>query len=298
MKSTILIAQNYGPAEVLEFYTQQLPELQIGYARIEVKAAGINPIDARRMTGEFRHGSLPQTFGTEFAGVITEISPNSEWSVGDAVLGSGGSFTHATVIDVPVQNLIRKPENVSWEIAGSLAGVAQTAMTILDEIGSVDSLLVHGASGGVGSITIQLAVEKGIKVLATASAKNQEYIESLGAIPFIYGDSLISQVKSEYNEPIDASIDMSGTEAALQASLELVKPNGFIGSIAGKQLSSSRVKPVWVKRNVNNLKYVVDGVSQGKFQWEINQTYPFTEAAKAYTNVLTGHSRGKTVLIF
>src|SRR6478752_2406460 len=107
MESTVIIATKYGQSDVLEYITTELPQLSGGMARIKVKSAGMNPIDARRMTGEFKMGPLPQTFGTEFAGVIVDIDPNNgNWSIGDEVLGSGGSFTHATVIDVPVGNLI------------------------------------------------------------------------------------------------------------------------------------------------------------------------------------------------
>lgn len=301
MKTTILIAQSYGQADVLEFYTQELPELSSGMARIRVKAAGINPIDARRMTGEFRHASLPQTFGTEFAGVIEEINDKSNgWSIGDEVLGSGGAFTHATVIDVPINNLVVRPKNIDWKVAGTIAGAAQTAMTILDEIGKVDSLLIHGASGGVGSITVQLAKERGIDVVATASTKNQDYLRGLGAAPIVYGEGLVERLKETHPAPFDASIDMSGTEAATQASLQCVKKDGFIGSIAGKKLSSSRVEAVWVKRNPANLKYVVDGIADGRLKWVVdtNNIYPFEKAPDAYANILKGHTRGKSVLVF
>ena len=107
MKSTILAAHQYGQPEVLEFAQYELPPLAAGMARIQVKASGINPIDARRMTGEFKHAALPQTFGTEYAGIIAEVDGSqNEWTVGDEVLGSGGAFTHATVIDVPLSQKI------------------------------------------------------------------------------------------------------------------------------------------------------------------------------------------------
>lgn len=173
-------------------------------------------------------------------------------------------------------------------------------MTILDEIGKVDSLLIHGASGGVGSITVQLAKDRGINVVATASAKNQDYLKNLGAIPVVYGEGLVERLKEVHSTPFDASIDMSGTEEAAQASLETVKADGFIGSIAGKRLSSPRVQAVWVKRNPANLKYVVDGIADGKFSWQVenDNIYPFEKAAEAYENILKGHTRGKSVLVF
>lgn len=298
MKSTVLNAQSYGQPEVLEFTDYTLPPLNPDMARIQVKAAGINPIDARRMTGEFKHAKLPQTFGTEFAGVIVDLPENSVWKVGDEVLGSGGAFTHATVIDVPLSNLVAKPKNLEWSIAGSIAGAAQTAMTILDEIGPMQSLLVHGGSGGVGSITIQLAVSRGITVVATASAKNQDYIRSLGAIPVVYGEGLIERLKQAHPDQFDASIDMAGNEDATQASLATVKNGGFMGTIAGRKLSSAKIQAVWVKRNVSNLKHVVEGVADNTFNWTVSREYPFTEAQQAYRDILEGHTQGKSVLLF
>lgn len=299
MKSTILIARAYGNADVLEFHTQELGALENGFARIEVKASGINPIDARRMTGEFKHANLPQTFGTEYSGVIVEINSSTDkFKVGDEVLGSGGSFTHATVIDVPVLNLIKKPENISWEVAGTLAGVSQTAMTILNEIGDLKTILIHGATGGVGSIAVQIAVERGIKVIGTASEKNQEYLKSLGVIPVVYGEGLVDRIKEIHPEKIDASVDMAGTDEATEVSLEVVKENGIIATIAGKPTSSDRVVPLWVKRNVKNLEYVVENVASGKFNWDIHKTFRFEDAQQAYSEILNGHTRGKIALVF
>ena len=299
MKSTILIARSYGQPDVLEFLDQDLPPLAAGMARIEVKAAGINPIDARRMTGEFRHAPLPQGFGAEFAGVIVDLPASTEgWKVGDEVLGSGAGFTHATVIDVPLANLVARPKSVDWAVAGSLAGVAQTAVTILDEVGDVGSLLIHGASGGVGSITVQLARARGIDVVATASARNHGYLIELGATPVEYGPGLIERLEAAHPAPFDASLDMSGTEQATQASLARVKPDGLIGSIAGVPLSSDRVRALWTKRSPAKLKTVVDGVAAGRFRWEVSKTYPFADAAEAFRAILAGHTRGKTALVF
>lgn len=299
MKSTILIARKYGQPEVLEFFEQDLPHVANGMARIQVKAAGINPIDARRMTGEFRHAPMPQGFGTEFAGVIVELPAGTKgWAIGDEVLGSGAGFTHATVIDVPLANLVARPANVDWDVAGTLAGVAQTAMTILDELGDIRSLLIHGASGGVGSIAIQIARSRGITVVATASAQNQAYLAELGAIPVVYGPGLEDRLKAAHPDLFDASVDMAGTEEATQASLARVRPDGIISTIAGIKPSSDRVQAIWVKRNVANLKAVVDGVAEGRFRWEVSKTYPFAEAAKAYGAILDGHTRGKSALTF
>lgn len=299
MKSTILIARSYGAPEVLEFHEQELEPLSPNMARIEVKASGINPIDARRMTGEFKHAKLPQAFGTEFAGVIRELPAGVQnWKVGDEVLGSGGGFTHATIIDVPLDNLIARPEGMDWAVAGSIAGAAQTATTILQELGDIKSLLIHGASGGVGSTTLQLAVARGIEVVGTASEANQDYIRKLGGTPVVYGSGLTERLEAAHPELFDASIDMAGSDEATEVSLERVKPSGIIGSIAGKPSTSSRVQAMWVKRNPENLRSVVEALAAGKLEWKVSRSYPFTEAADAYEAILTGHTRGKSVLTF
>lgn len=91
---------------------------------------------------------------------------------------------------------------------------------------------------------------------------------------------------------------MSGHEDATQASLATVKAGGFMGTIAGRKLSSNKIKPVWVKRNPANLKHVVEGVAEGKIKWSVNRQYPFEQAQQAYSDILEGHTQGKSVLIF
>lgn len=299
MNTTILLAHAYGQSDVLELETHTLPALASGMARIQVKTAGINPIDARRMTGEFKHADLPQTFGTEYAGVILELNDaQTAWQVGDEVLGSGGSFTHATVIDVPIANLVKKPSTVAWAVAGTIAGAAQTAMTVFDEMGPAQSMLLHGGSGGVGSVIIQLAVEKGITIVATASEKNQDYLQKLGAIPVVYGEGLTERIQAVHPTPFDVSIDLVGNEDATQATLATIKAHGFMGTLAGRKVSSSKIQPVWVKRNVQNLQHVVDGIADGRFQWAVSREYPFVQAQQAYADILEGHTKGKSVLVF
>lgn len=299
MKSRVLIADRYGQSDVLDFVEEELAPLAPGHARIEVKAAGINPIDARRMTGEIRFGPLPLRFGTEFAGLIVELpSDAGQWTVGDEVLGSGGSFTHATIIDVPVANLIRRPPSIDWAVAGSLAGTSQTAMTVLQEMGDIGSLLVHGGAGGVGTVLIQLAREKGVDIVATASEASHDYLRALGATPVAYGPGLIERIRQAHPAPFDAAIILAGTEEATHASLATVKPDGDIASITGISAPSKRVRPTGNKASPANLQYVVDRVADGRIRWEVSQTYPFADAREGFAAALKGHTRGKRVLVF
>jgi NADPH2:quinone reductase len=299
MATTALTARRYGQPDVLEYVTFEMPDLARDTARIEVKAAGINPVDARRMTGELRFGEPPLFFGTEYAGTIIALNgDDGGWTIGDEVLGSGGDLTHATIIDVPIANLVRRPSSLAWEIAGSLAGAAQTALTILEELGPVSSLLVHGGAGGVGSLTIQMARQQGITVVATGSDANQDYLGTLGAIPVVYGPGLIERLEQARPGLFDASIDMAGTAEATEASLARVKTDGLIGSIAAMRPWSERVRPIMRRRDPALIERVVAGVVAGDLKWVVSARYPFDDALSAYWAILARHVRGKSVLTF
>jgi NADPH2:quinone reductase len=299
MQTTALTARGYGEPDVLEFATFDLPDLAPGTARIEVRAAGVNPVDARRLTGELRFGEPPLFFGTEYAGTIIALNGDAGgWAVGDQVLGAGGDFTHATIIDVPVANLVRRPASLSWEVAGSLAGAAQTALTILEEVGHVDSLLIHGGAGGVGSITIQLARAQGIAVVATGSNASQDYLQALGATPVVYGPGLVDRLEQARPGVFDASVDMAGSEEATEASLARVKPDGIIGTIAAMRPTSPRVRPIMRRRDPALVEHIVAGVAAGDLRWEVSAAYAFPDARRAYQAILGGHVRGKSVLTF
>jgi NADPH2:quinone reductase len=299
MQTTALTARGYGQPDVLEFATLDLPDLAPGTARITVRAAGVNPVDARRLTGELRFGEPPLFFGTEYAGTIVALNGDTGgWAVGDEVLGSGGDFTHATIIDVPVANLVRRPASVPWTVAGSLAGAAQTALTILEQLGPIASLLIHGGAGGVGSITIQLAHAQSIAVVATGSNASQDYLRALGATPVVYGPGLVERLEQARPGLFDASIDMAGSEEATEASLARVKPHGLIGTIAAMRPTSPRVTPIMRRRDPALVERVVAGIAAGDLRWEVSAAYGFADAPQAYDAILARHVRGKSVLTF
>jgi NADPH:quinone reductase-like Zn-dependent oxidoreductase len=299
MKTTVLTSTRYGQPSDLEYSSFELPPLADGSARIEVRAAGVNPVDARRLRGEFRFGGLPLSFGTEYAGTIVALNREDQgWKLGDEVLGSGADYTHATFIDVPIALLVRRPPSVPWAVAGSLAAAAQTGSTILEELGSIASLLVHGGAGGVGSLTIQLARQQGINVVATGSKANQDYIQSLGAIPVVYGLGLVERIQQVHPELFDASIDMAGSDEATETSLALVKPDGIIGSITGLPLASNRMKQIMRRRDPVTIERIVTLVASGELSWEISASYNFKDAKLAYEAILGRHVRGKSVLVF
>ena len=126
-----------------------------------------------------------------------------------------------------------KPESLSFEQAAGLLLVGGTAWHLLTntDVGTGDTVLIHGASGGVGLMAVQLAVARGAKVIATASPARHDQLRGYGAEPVAYGEGLADRVRAI--GPVDAALDLVGTDEALDTSVELVADRGRIATIAG-----------------------------------------------------------------
>ena len=179
-----------------------------------MRAAGVNALDWKIRAGYLREAmpvQLPSGTGREAAGVIDEVGAGvDDVAVGDAVFGSGdATFAEHTVLTA----WARKPTGLSFEEAAGYPVAVETAIRIVNQIGvrSGETLLVSGASGGVGSAVLQIARSRGIVVIGTASARNQGYVRSLGAIPTVYGEGLIERVRALAPEGIDAALDIAGS---------------------------------------------------------------------------------------
>ena len=153
--------------------------------RIAVRAAGVNPIDWKILSGQMRQlfpVELPAGVGSDVAGVVDAVgSEVTEWAVGDEVLGRSMTGSFADYALAESDEIVRKPAGVAWEVAGSLAGAGGTAYTVLKKLGvkAGDTLLVHAAAGGVGTFAVQLAKAQGVNVVGTAGESNHEYLRSL-----------------------------------------------------------------------------------------------------------------------
>ena len=204
----------YGGPEVLHVVEIDAPHAGPGQVRIAVWAAGVNPSDWKDRAGDARDGipvPLPAGVGFEASGVVDEVGPGvSNVSVGEAVFGYG---TNTAAEHAVLTHWAHKPDALSFEVAGGLPVIVETAWRCLEQIGvkSGETLLVGGAAGGIGSAVIQLARLRGIAVIGTASAPKHDYLRGLGAVPTTYGPGLAERVRELAPKGVDAALDVAGS---------------------------------------------------------------------------------------
>jgi NADPH:quinone reductase-like Zn-dependent oxidoreductase len=206
----------YGGTEVLQVLDIAAPTVGPGQVRLRVRAAGVNPIDWKTLQGLMAEEiplQLPAGLGSDVAGVVDQVGEGvTDLAVGDAVLGRSVTPSFAEYALAVPADLIGKPEDLDWVVAGTLAGAGGTAYTVLRrlDLQPGQTLLIHAAAGGVGTFAVQLAVARGVRVIGTASERNHDYLRSIGALPITYGDGLAERVRSVAPDGVDAVLDASG----------------------------------------------------------------------------------------
>ncbi len=292
----------YGEPEVLQPFEFEEPEPGAGQVRVKVRTAGVQPFDCGFRAGKFSQWMrvpLPSRLGNEFAGVVDAVGPGvTALTVGDPVLGWLPMLSYADTLVVPVDQLAPKPGSMSWEEAGVFSASGQTAHTSIEDlrVKAGETLLIHAAAGGVGSVAVQIAVALGATVIGTASEHNHEYLRSLGAVPVSYGPGLEDRVRSLTPQGVDAALDCVGGDA-LEVSVRLVADRNRIGTVAD-QMNAGRlgVQSIGTRRSLDRLHSLLGLYETGRLRVSIWKAFSLTEAAKAHHEVETGHVRGKVVL--
>ncbi|WBB68384.1 NADP-dependent oxidoreductase [Micromonospora sp. WMMD812] len=294
-------AQHGGP-EVLRLMERETPRAGSGQVRVRVKAAGVQPFDCALRAGWTPPGvapSLPTVPGNEFAGVIDQVGEGlTGLGIGAEVLGFGQLNAYAEYVVVPADQVTAKPAGMPWEVAGGFSAGAQTAHIALEQlgVGKGDTVLIHGAAGGVGTVAVQLAVRRGATVVGTASVANHDHLRTLGATPLEYGDGLLERVRAVAPDGVDAALDGAGGDA-LTVSLAVVADRSRILTLVEHGRAAElgiRVTPNL--RSAARLAELADLHSQGRLRIHVRGTYPLERAADAHREVETGHGRGKVVL--
>jgi NADPH:quinone reductase len=296
----------YGGREVLYVADIEMPTPGPGEVIVEVRAAGINPGEAAIRSGAM-HEMFPATFpsgeGSDLAGVVTAVGKGvTAFSVGDEVLGfSFNRSSHATHTAVPVDQLIRKPSQLSWEVAGSLYVVAATAYAAVRAVApqAGETVAVSAAAGGVGSLAVQLLVLRRARVLGIAGPDNADWLRAHGVIPITYGDGLADRLRDAAPDGIDAFIDLFGPEYVQLAADLGVAPDRIdtiisfqkAGEIGAKTEGSVDASTPEVLAEMANL------IVTGAIDFEIADTYPIDRVADAYEQLEKRHTRGKIVLL-
>ncbi|MCU1648538.1 MAG: putative Zn-dependent oxidoreductase [Nocardia sp.] len=318
--SRIVRPTAYGTPDVLAVTEVPTPRAAAGGVVVEVRAAGVNPIDWKIYSGAFHAvdenhkdaagvaASMP-SIGLECAGVVTEVGADvTGVQVGDEVIVYPVTAAYADYVTAPATSIFPKPAGIGWAEAGSLMLTGTTAVHALHAagVGAGDTVLVHGGAGGVGLMGVQLATAQGATVIATAAERNHALLRELGAIPVAYGPGLVDRVKSVAPQGITAAVDFAGSDEALDVSLELVADRARIASIAGsprrattgiKLLGYGPGQDAGTEIRAAARGELVERAGSGALRVIVDATFPLTEAAKAHEVGIAGHAPGKLVLI-
>jgi NADPH:quinone reductase-like Zn-dependent oxidoreductase len=295
------VFDRFGPPEVLHVVDLPDPEPGPGEIRVRVRAAGVQPFDVGVRRGAMTRlpVTFPQQIGQEYAGVVDRLGAGVDGiEIGAAVLGSTMLNGNATVLCVPVQNVVRKPAHVDFPTAAGLVAAAQTASGALRElaVGPGDVLLVHAAAGSVGTVAVQLARLAGATVIGTASPANHDYLRQLGVIPVAYGDGLVDAVRAIGGKPPTVALDAIGGSAIAQSAELGIAPDRIGTIVDDKTAAEYGTRVVRAPRDPARLAEVIELAARGVVTMPV-RAYPLAEVAEAHAAVESGHGRGKVVLI-
>ncbi|MFD8044672.1 NADP-dependent oxidoreductase [Streptomyces chartreusis] len=297
----------YGGPETLAYGDVRDPRVGPDSVLVKVRAAAVNPVDWKCREG-YLDGLIEPVFpvvpGWDVAGVVVQPGASvTEFAVGDEVIGyvredflSRGTF--AEYVAAPVRTLARKPRNLTWEAAAGLPLVGLTAYQVLTGVLQVkrdETVLVHAAAGGVGSIAVQLARHLGARVIGTASEHNHDFVRGLGGEPVAYGDGLMERVRGLAPEGVNVAFDTVGGDA-LKASANLLAPEGRLVSIADPDVVDYGGRYYFVRPDAGDLLRLSELAEQGVVSVHVSETFPLERAADAHRLNQEGRTRGKIVV--
>lgn len=305
----------FGGIDKIQVGPLDLPELGPGDVQLVVKAAGVNPVDAVVREGKFAQvvpSAFPTVPGWDVCGIVEKCGPEAtRFAVGDEVYGyvrqpvaQHGTFAERIV--VPENLLAKSPEKLSWVEAGGLPLAGLTAYQSVIKAGQLkagETVLILGASGGVGGSAIQLAKDAGATVVAVASADSAAHMKKLGAdftIDYKAGP-VADAVKQVAPAGIDLLFDAASGDTLTQ-SLATLKPTGRLISVLndGKSLSlpaGVRFQHVMAQPSVPDLDHLRELANVGKLTVPIAATFPLDETRKAFEQIETHHTTGKVVIV-
>lgn len=298
---------SYGGA--LDLSDVDEPKIGPDWVKVAVKATSVNPVDWKIASGgldAMLDTFFPVTPGWDVAGVVEEVGPAvTALAPGDEVFGylrkdavHGG--TCAEKASAPIRTVVKKPSSLTFAEAAAvpLAGLtAYQALVHALDVTEGETVLIHAASGGVGSFAVQIAKALGARVLGTASEKNHQYLKSLGAEPFLYGDGLVNRVREVVPDGVDAVLDLHGADLEVSPQLLSDASSGRIASVIDPQtVKEMGGHYVFCTPDVGDLAALADLADDGKLTVEIAASFPLADTQKAWELSQEGHTRGKIVI--
>jgi NADPH2:quinone reductase len=296
-------SSNGGP-EVQEFLDLDTPSPLPGELLVEVRAAGVNPVDWKirsGLLGQASQGDLPAVLGSEVSGVVRDVGLDVDgFAVGDEIFGrvAPGSGGYAEYTLVTATEAARKPPQVSFTDAATLTVAGATAYDGVTQLqlSAGQTLLINGVSGGVGVAAAQIARDFGINVIGTASADKRELVESLGATLVPYGDGVSERIRQIMPNGVDAIFDLAGGDG-LSAVADLVGDRNKLISAADPDTVTEFGGHMIERGGIPGVLAIVGGLAaDGKLDPHVEDVLPLDEADKALAAVEVGHAKGKVVI--
>lgn len=305
------IATSWGTPDEWEFVEYAPPAPGPGEVTVRVRAAGVNPADAKHVASPRDGVELPVLIGYEIAGIVTAVGRDTEIGsgpveVGDEVLAFRIRGGYADEVTIPAEKAFHKPALLSHPEAANLLLAGTTATQMLAVIGAAtgETILLHGASGAVGVSVLQQAALRGIRVIGTASRARFDEVRRFGGEPIEYGDGLTERVREVAGGSVDAALDAVGTDEAVDVSLELVADRSRIVTIAAASRAQADGFHWIVGSQPESTRFrdevragLVDLAARDLLVVPMARTYPLTQAQEALRFLAAGHPGGKIALI-
>lgn len=290
----------FGGPEVLEIVERAEPHPGLGEIRIRVRAAGINASDWKKRQG-LMDQELPQTLGYEAAGIVDEIGAHVDGvAIGGRVFGAspyGAAQAELAVLScwAPI------PDTLDYARSAAIPAAAETAARSLDQLGVTAGsvVLINGASGSVGSAAVQLAVDRGARIIGTGSASTHDLLRSLGAEPVEYGAGMTDRIRAITPSGVDLALDVAGSGVLAELIQLTGDPNRVItvADFLGAQQTGVRFSRGDTGRATYALAQVARMAAEGRFYVRVGRTFPLAEVAEAHRVGERGTVRGKLLLL-
>jgi NADPH2:quinone reductase len=309
--ATQIIAPRYGGPDVLQAVEVEVPQAGPGQVTIAVRAVGVNPTDYKGFSGRMSNdpAALPIRPGYEVAGVVTALGADTALAsgggaIGDEVVAFRIPGAYSSIVTVPAEDVFAKPATLDFPTAANLLLVGTTAADMLRVVpaASGETALVHGASGAVGVVLLQLLRVQGVRVIGTASPSRFDEVRRFGGEPVAYGDGLADRVGA-MSPSIDAAYDCVGTDEAVDVSLALAPRDRIVTIAASDRAQRDGFRAVG-GRDPESRAYrdsvrarLIALAGAGDLVVPVARTYPLTHAAEALTHLASGHPGGKIALI-
>ena len=277
------------------------PHVRSAQIRIAVRAASVNPLDWKILTGAMSGGqALSGTgyLGYDAAGVVDEVGEGvTGVSVGDEVFGRGENSQAEYAV---LGSWALKPSSIDWAVAAAAGVAGETSERGLRLLGvkAGDTIFIDGGAGGVGAVAVQMAEARGARVIASASEANLDYLREIGAVPVLYGEGVGGRVRAGAGGRVDAVFDVAG-KPPVQELVSLVSEPSQVLSIANFAAGQAGARVTGGdadSKPMEALAEVAELLAQDRLVINV-QTFPFDRAAEAYRISQGGHVRGKLVLI-